>query len=48
MAGQGQKSTGGKNRKYGRNKVKCENYRRYIGKPKGPGVLGNKAGRKHK
>ena len=40
--------TGGKkNRKYGRNKLKCESYRRRVGKPNGPGVPGNKAGKNH-
>lgn len=32
-------------RKFGRNKVKCERYRQEIGKPRGPGVPGHKAGR---
>jgi hypothetical protein len=31
--------------KVGRNKVKSERYRREIGKPRGPGVPGNKSGR---
>lgn len=34
-----------KGRKYGRNKVKCERYRQLIGKPRGRGVPGNKAGK---
>lgn len=33
-----------KGRKIGRNKVKCERYRARIGKPRGPGIPGNKAG----
>ena len=38
--------TGGKkNRKFGRNKVKCEQYRQRVGKPRGPGVAGNKSGK---
>lgn len=36
---------GKKGRKYGRNKIKCENYRRRVGKPRGPGVPGNKSGK---
>lgn len=39
------KKEGRKTRKYGRNKVKCERYRQRIGKPRGPGVPGNKAGK---
>jgi hypothetical protein len=39
----GQKSN--KNRKYGRNRKKCEEYRRRTGKPRGPGVPGNKSGK---
>lgn len=34
-----------KKRKIGRNKEKCAEYRRRVGKPRGPGVPGNKAGR---
>jgi hypothetical protein len=34
-----------KARKYGRNKVKCQRYRRNVGKPNGPGKAGNKAGK---
>lgn len=34
-----------KNRKYGRNRAKCERYRQRVGKPRGPGVPGNKRGR---
>jgi len=34
-----------KNRKHGRNRVKCERYRRRVGKPRGPGVAGNKRGK---
>lgn len=42
----GSKPKGGKkNRKHGRNKVKCERYRRRVGKPRGPGVPGNKSGK---
>lgn len=33
---------GGGSRKYGRNRRKCETYRRRIGKPNGPGQPGNK------
>ncbi len=40
----GKKVKGGAS-KVGRNKVKCERYRREIGKPRGPGVPGNKSGR---
>lgn len=36
---------GKKNRKFGRNKAKCETYRRRVGKPNGPGVDGNKSGK---
>jgi len=38
------KARGG-TRKYGRNKIKCANYRARVGKPRGRGVPGNKAGR---
>lgn len=34
-----------KNKKYGRNKEKCKRYRARVGKPRGPGVKGNKAGK---
>jgi hypothetical protein len=34
-----------KGRKYGRNEVKCERYRQRVGKPRGPGVPGNKSGK---
>lgn len=34
-----------KNRKYGRARKKCERYRARIGKPRGPGKPGNKAGK---
>ena len=34
-----------KKRKIGRNKVKCAAYRLRVGKPRGPGVSGNKSGR---
>lgn len=40
-----QHKSGKKNRKHGRNKQKCENYRRRVGKPNGPGRPGNKAGK---
>lgn len=33
--------------KIGRNKVKCERYRREVGKPAGPGMTGKKAGKGH-
>ncbi len=36
---------GGGSSKYGRNRAKCARYRAKIGKPLGPGVEGNKAGR---
>lgn len=36
---------GRKGRKIGRNKQKCERYRSRIGKPRGPGVPGTKAGK---
>lgn len=39
------KQGGKKGRKIGRNKLKCERYRREIGKPRGPGVPGNKSGK---
>lgn len=38
---------GGKNRKLGRNKVKCEKYRNRRGLPNGPGATGKKSGRGH-
>lgn len=44
MADKNKKKSGG-NRKKGRNKTKCERYRLFIGKPLGPGVSGNKAGK---
>jgi len=31
--------------KVGRNKTKCANYRKRVGKPRGPGIPGNKSGR---
>lgn len=34
-----------KNRKYGRDEAKCERYRQRVGKPRGPDVPGNKAGK---
>ena len=34
-----------KNRKYGRNLVKCAAYRARVGKPNGKGVAGNKRGK---
>lgn len=34
-----------KGRKYGRNDAKCERYRQRVGKPRGPGVPGNKSGK---
>jgi hypothetical protein len=34
-----------KSQKAGRNKVKCERYRARVGKPRGPGVKGNKSGK---
>lgn len=36
---------GKKNRKFGRNKAKCESYRNRVGKPNGPGRPGKKAGK---
>jgi len=32
-------------RKYGRNEAKCKRYRLRVGKPRGPGVPGNKSGK---
>lgn len=43
--GKTQQSKSKKTRKYGRNKVKCERYRARIGKPRGPGKPGTKAGK---
>lgn len=40
-----ERKRGKKGRKYGRNKVKCASYRSRVGKPRGPGVAGNKAGK---
>lgn len=37
----------GVTKNYGRNKIKCERYRRLIGKPNGPGAPGNKRGKNH-
>lgn len=34
-----------KGRKIGRNKTSCERYRQRVGKPRGPGVPGNKSGK---
>ena len=31
--------------KHGRDKIKCEKYRTRVGRPRGPGVVGNKAGK---
>lgn len=31
--------------KHGRNEKKCAEYRRRVGKPRGPGVPGNKSGK---
>lgn len=45
MAKKANKKGGKKNRKFGRNKVKCERYRHLVGKPNGPGLPGNKAGK---
>ena len=45
MAKKGQKEKSKRGRKIGRNKAKCESYRRRIGKPRGPGVPGNKSGK---
>lgn len=39
------KQKGGGSRKTGRNRKKCERYRARVGKPRGPGKPGNKAGR---
>lgn len=36
------KKEGRKNRKYGRNKIKCARYRLRVGKPRGPGMEGNR------
>jgi len=35
----------GKSHKIGRNKIKCAEYRSRVGKPRGPGVPGNKSGK---
>jgi hypothetical protein len=43
-----QKKAKAKGRKIGRDRKKGESYRARIGKPLGPGVPGNKAGRNHK
>ena len=40
-----QRKRGKKGRKYGRNRKSCEAYRKRVGKPRGPGVPGNKAGK---
>ena len=37
--------SGGGGGKIGRNKRKCEEYRLYIGKPRGPGRKGTKSGK---
>jgi hypothetical protein len=42
-----QKKAKAKGRKIGRDRKKGERYRARIGKPLGPGVPGNKAGRNH-
>ena len=42
---QRQRKGGKKGRKYGRNQSKCQAYRSRVGKPRGPGVPGNKAGK---
>lgn len=39
------KQKGSGTKKYGRNRKKCERYRRRVGKPRGPGIPGNKAGK---
>ena len=39
-----EKQSGGA-KKYGRNREQCAAYRRRVGKPRGPGVPGNKAGK---
>lgn len=39
------KRGGKKDRKWHRNKVKCAEYRNRVGKPRGPGVAGNKSGK---
>ena len=41
----GKKSKTRKNRKYGRNAVKCAAYRARKGLPLGPGIAGNKSGK---
>lgn len=40
-----QPKKGKKNRKFGRNRDSCARYRARVGKPRGPGVPGNKAGK---
>lgn len=47
MADAPKRRGGKKGRKYARNKVKCQNYRARVGKPRGRGVPGNKAGKNH-
>jgi hypothetical protein len=44
MAKKEKRRSGGA-RKYGRNKKTCEAYRQRVGKPRGPGVPGNKSGK---
>lgn len=43
MKGKQQKTN--KNKKYGRGRTKCANYRSRVGKPRGRGVAGNKRGK---
>jgi hypothetical protein len=41
----GRKRKTKKDRKFGRNKVKCAKYRALVGRPRGRGVPGNKSGK---
>jgi hypothetical protein len=42
MQKNGNRDKGGGSHKYGRNRNKCARYRARVGKPRGPGVDGNK------
>jgi hypothetical protein len=45
MAKRHSKKRKGGQAKIGRNRDKCAEYRRRVGKPRGPGVPGNKSGK---
>jgi len=47
VKGKKQKDKGGGAKKYGRNRVKCAQYRNRVGKPNGRGKPGNKRGKQH-